>query len=384
MEHVRDGLLAGLLRAERELRQLAEERARELLRVLVEVAARVDGAVMEEHRRRDPRAPESWGAEEWRRFFASVLEPRWSAPIGEAERIQTLRARIAELEEEIRRLQQENERLREALRRQPRAEKEERAPEKPAASSGSAPSDLWDPYFDFEFPALPAAPPPRFASLRERWRRGAMAVAAVAAGMSVRQEVMDRVARAEGIGERSGSLKRLIESLAEEEFLAARTLEVHLGPMPSRVAVLELGPRGRELAEAMGWTVREGDLGRLRRLHRGDELEAHAAAALIFLYQARARGWRGMAMPEVEGPAVPDAVVEKGERLYVEVERSGEEKPEKWRNLTALQGRVALCAPNPKIRDRLVADCRMMGLSGAATDLLSLLQGHEDLWIERW
>jgi hypothetical protein len=154
--------------------------------------------------------------------------------------------------------------------------------------------------------------------------------------------------------------------------------------MTTHIVALELGEKGKALTEAMGWEVREGDYPRLRRLHQGEDLEAHTAAVLAFLYQARARGWRGMAMPAVEGPAVPDAVVEKGERLYVEVERSGEEKPEKWRNLAALQGRVALCAPNPKIRDRLVADCRMMGLSGAATDLLSLLQGHEDLWIERW
>jgi hypothetical protein len=379
LEEAKEGLLAGLLRAERELRQLAEERARGLQRVLTELAARLDGAVMEEIRRADPRAPESWDPERWRAFFARVLqEGSWGTD-------SAAREELARLREEIRRLQQENERLREALRRQPRAEKEERPPASPAASSGSAPSDLWDPYFDFEFPALPAAPPPRFASLRERWRRGAMAVAAVAAGMSVRQEVMDRVARAEGIGERSGSLKRLIESLAEEEFLAARTLEVHLGPMPSRVAVLELGPRGRELAEAMGWTVREGDLGRLRRLHRGDELEAHAAAALIFLYQARARGWRGMAMPEVPGPASPDALVEKdGERYFVEVERSGAEKERKWRNLQALQGLAAICAPSPEVRQRLAADCRAMGIPGVATDIVSLLQKSGELWIERW
>ena len=370
LEDAKEGLLAGLLRAERELRQLAEERARGLQRVLMELAARLDGAVMEEIRRADPRAPESWDPERWRAFFARVLQGGWKTDDS------ALREELERLREALERLQRENEQLREALRQQ-------KTPEEPAASSGSE-SDLWDPYFDFEFPPLPAAPPPRFASLRERWRRAAMAVAAVAAGMSVRQEVMDRVARAEGIGERSGSLKRLIESLAEEEFLAARTLEVHLGPMPSRVAVLELGPRGRELAEAMGWAVREGDLGRLRRLHRADELEAHAAAVLIFLYQARVRGWRGMAMPEVPGPAVPDAIVEKDERYFVEVERSGAEKERKWRNLQALQGMAAICAPSPEVRQRLAADCRAMGIPGVATDLVSLLQKSGELWIERW
>jgi hypothetical protein len=376
LEEAKEGLLAGLLRAERELREMAEERARELLRVLVEVAARVDGAVMEEHRRRDPRAPESWGAEEWRRFFASVLEPRWSAPMGEAERIQTLRARIAELEEEVRRLRA---RIAELEAARPPVREELREIRKAAPEPS-----FYDPYHDLAFPDLPIAPPPRFEALRSRWRRAAMAIFAVAGGMSTRLEVMDRIARVEGIGPKSGSLKRLIDALTEEGFLLARTLALPLENMTTHIVALELGEKGKALTEAMGWEVREGDYPRLRRLHRGEDLEAHTAAVLAFLYQARARGWRGMAMPAVEGPAAPDVVVEKGERLYVEVERSGEEKPEKWRNLAALQGRVALCAPNPKIRDRLVADCRMMGLSGAATDLLSLLQGHEDLWIERW
>ncbi|MDR7574296.1 MAG: hypothetical protein QN194_15390 [Armatimonadota bacterium] len=376
MEHVRDGLLAGLLRAERELREMAEERARELSRVLMEVAARVDGAVMEEHRRRDPRAPESWGAEEWRRFFARVLEPRWmAASPAEAERVRALQARIAELEEEVRRL---------------RAQLAERAPA-PVEASREAPvkastdRELYDPYHDLVFPDLPIAPPPRFEALRPRWRRAAMAVFAVASGMSVRQEVLDRIARVEGIGPKSGSLKRLIESLSEEGFLRARTLFLPLGGMANHIVAVELGEKGKALAEVMGWEIREGDWARLRRLHQGEDLEAHTAAVLVFLYQARVRGWRAMAMPSVEGPAAPDAVVERdGERFYVEVERSGEEKPEKWRNLAALQGRVALCAPTPELRSRLAADCRTMGLRGVATDLLSLLQSHEDLWIERW
>lgn len=379
MEHVRDGLLAGLLRAERELREMAEERARELTRVLVEVAARVDGAVMEEHRRRDPRAPESWGAEEWRRFFARVLEPRWaSVPSGEeAERIRTLQARVAELEEEVRRLRARIAEL-EAARTPAREEPWELRKAAPEPS-------LYDPYHDLAFPDLPIAPPPRFEALRPRWRRAAMAIFAVAGGMSTRLEVMDRIARVEGIGPKSGSLKRLIEALAEEGFLLARTLSLPLESISTHIVALEPGEKGKALAEAMGWEIREGDYARLRRLHQGEDLEAHTAAVLAFLYQARARGWRGMAMPAVEGPSVPDAVVEKdGERLYVEVERSGEEKPEKWRNLAALQGRVALCAPSPRIRERLATDCRAMGLSGAATDLLSLLQGHEDMWIERW
>ena len=64
-----------------------------------------------------------------------------------------------------------------------------------------------------------------------------------------------------------------------------------------------------------------------------------------------------------------------GRRTYVEVELSEKENPAKWRNLAALNdGHIAVCAGNAAQRARLVGDCKQLGLSGAATDLQTLVQ----------
>lgn len=131
---------------------------------------------------------------------------------------------------------------------------------------------------------------------------------------------------------------------------------------------------------------------------QGEAQEVHTLMLLSFALHARMRGWNALLLPEVEGKADPDVLVERdGERWYVEVER-GDGSRRKWRNLAQLNGnRVALCAADPAGRDRLVRDCKAERLGGVAADLRSLVFGEDDqprslvdigrddpLWLERW
>ena len=68
------------------------------------------------------------------------------------------------------------------------------------------------------------------------------------------------------------------------------------------------------------------------------------------------------------------------------------DRPAKWRNLAQLQGHVALCARDASRRTRLINDCRLVKLSGMATDLETLvltvpyrdLTQEHPLWVEMW
>ncbi len=69
---VRTNALDDLLDAERHFRLQAENALRDLRGVLTELAQRMAGDQIENARRTDPTAPENWGPERWRKFFAAL------------------------------------------------------------------------------------------------------------------------------------------------------------------------------------------------------------------------------------------------------------------------------------------------------------------------
>lgn len=207
-------------------------------------------------------------------------------------------------------------------------------------------------------------------------------------GLSMRLEILEAIAEVDDVKAQSGSLKRMIlNGLIPKGLVIGDTLRMQLS-RPAQISLMRLTEDGKDLCRVLGWEPIESEWDRMLRLHNGDGQKAHTAGVLSFAYHCRRRGWKVEVMPPVEGKAEPDAMVVKGEdQVYVEVE-FGNDKPAKWRNLTDLQGFVALCAATEDKRSRLVSECKLDRLKGKATDIETLIQESGgvtgNLWLEKW
>jgi len=255
----------------------------------------------------------------------------------------------------------------------------------------------------------PAALPARFeshfpkAGLNEAYwerqvRRKLYVLYLLGQGMDIRLEVDYLISQVEGIGSRTGALRRVYDSMVEKNLISREVLEMS-APNTS-LAMLQLTEDGRQLCQILGWGVAETERQRMNRMHQGVQFPQHTLAVMIFAMHARFRGFQVGVLPQIEGVqtnAVPDVSVvrglpdEKPETIYVEVELSAKELDEKWRNQAQLQSRVALCARNAQRRARLIGDCKLKNLHGVATDLETLIAckvpdiSHSTpLWAEEW
>ena len=425
---IRTNALDDLLDAERHFRLQAENALRDLRSVLTELAQRMAGDQIENARRTDPTAPENWGPERWRKFFASL-------PI-QANGVSWNDNLLAELEQ----LKAENQALKGRLALPssttapvPAATNPGTQTEQSAATSSSVTSDAaalpqpesnpivvdinaqsrmfahMDLLRDIRALRLPAALPARFeshfpkAGLNEAdWerqvRRKLYVLHLLGQGMDIRLEVDYLISQVEGIGSRTGALRRVYDSMVEKNLISREVLEMS-APNTS-LAMLQLTEDGRQLCQILGWGVAETERQRMNRMHQGVQFPQHTLAVMIFAMHARFRGFQVGVLPQIEGVqtnAVPDVSVvrslpdEKPETIYVEVELSNKELDEKWRNQAQLQSRVALCARNAQRRARLVGDCKLKKLHGVATDLETLIackvpdiSHNTPLWAEEW
>jgi hypothetical protein len=384
--------LDDILNSERELRKIAEVQNREMRKVLTEVAYRLAGDRMEEIRKEDPGSPDNWDADDWREFFAKNIQE-----ISGWDNAEELRKRLQVLERERVSAMQEVEELRRRM-----VEKEaqvtiveedsKKEQEKVQDSGSSATSNNKGILESIELPEIPRKPPTRFASrlgTGKRWKRQAHALYLMAGkGLSLRLEILQVVGEMANVNPNSGSMVRMInDGLIAKGLVAIGKFVMNLS-QPAKMVVLRLTDDGRELCNILGWEPVESEWERLIRLHDGDRQKEHTAGVLAFTYHSRRRGWRTEVLPDVDGNAVPDVLVKKGdERIFVEVE-FGEDKPNKWRNLAALQGFVALCAATAEKRSKLVAECKLDKLGGVATDIETLIQESGGvpgkLWVEKW
>ena len=214
-------------------------------------------------------------------------------------------------------------------------------------------------------------------------------------GFNSRIELGYLVSVAEGLKASSGvsgSIKRAIAGLAENNLLVTDTLSMN-SPVSTSLAVYRLSNDGRVLCELLGWKPVESEWERLIRLHEGERYPKHTLAVLACSMHARLRGWQTEVVPHVNAKkAAPDLLMNRGdESHYMEVELSNKERPSKWRNLVELQGYVTLCAGSQEQRTQLVRDCKLDRLTGRATDLETLIpmrvpQITEEtpFWVEDW
>jgi hypothetical protein len=439
-DDIRARALDDLLASEKHLRQQTESSLREMRAVLGELAQRLAGERLEDCRRADPQAPHHWSPQQWRRFFASLpVQPAVQDWGGKA-----LAQELDQLKAYLQRLSEENAKLRKSQVIQTqsgltgaaeRVALEEPvalpAPVAPATLVENASQSVEEPS-SFRYAAashtprgfdhagllrelrslvIPEALPLRFesrfpksglkdADWRRQVRRKLMMLYLFSRGLCVRLEIDHLISQVEGIGSRTGALRRAYDGLAERNLLALEVLAMN-APRTS-LALGRLTQDGKELSHVLGWAPAETELDRLHRRHEGERFPQHTLAVLIFAMHARFRSYQAAVLPALTGPTSqsdPDVWIgrqdpahpEKPESWYVEVELSSKELPEKWQNQVALQGRAAFCAQSAQRRARLVSDCKLKQIRGVATDLEALIAPRvpditpaTPLWLEDW
>jgi len=240
---------------------------------------------------------------------------------------------------------------------------------------------------------IPVAFWDRLAMRSDRWRAVCAGLHLMSVtGWNLTRELAEAMAAFKGAQSDSGSMRRVFQ-----EYMPENGLVVYDGALPyltpHMLSAVRLTDFGKDVCRACGWEPVESGWERLIRLHEGDRQPDHTAAVLAFAREARLRGYRADILPEVkEGNAVPDLYVKDRlrRRAYVEVETTYHRlKPEKWRNLVALQGYVAVAAKLPSQRQRLVKEIKRLRLPGWATDLETLRANAKTddpyfLFIERW
>ena len=222
----------------------------------------------------------------------------------------------------------------------------------------------------------------------------------VTQGHTLRAEIQWIAATHFDTNHRSGALMAVIPSLVEKEFLHSEKLSVpgvHYHDGLLKMTAVCLTDTGRELVSSFGWSVKETELERMRRLHEKGKIESkHTAAVLAFTYHARLRGWKAGVMPKSTTGNyryAPDALVAKGDREYhVEVELSWKVADPKWLNMARHRGVVALCARHESHQQALVGDVESIIGANApimATNLRRLFKDVQEeplgeMWLEQW
>ena len=402
--------LRDILAEERQMRSLSDQARSRYTRLLQKLAQQLLGERLEEVRREDPRATQTWSAIQWEGFFAQLdHQPHyppsaWNHRNGKEskvlqEKLDQAQAEIAALKAQITSLKQETQKK--PFAPTPRAKlspKPDLKLEQPKKKNCPAADDKkGNPLMGFATPQKPLAFEAIFREgnwTQLRWRRGAMMLYLMATrGLNALLEFDMLIAPVEGLSYRTNSTKKPLQVLEKSGFVEAKTLWIKRQDFRMALKLVHLTEPGRELCRMLGWEPVESEWERLKRLHEGERFEEHTLAALYFALHARCRGWQVKVMPDVEG-TVPDVAVHDGEGTYlVEVELGKKDSPAKWRKLSnSQQGQVAICALTPDNRKRLVGDCKLAKIKGVATDLHTL-QNQDDiysltqdtpLWIESW
>ena len=433
LQNVRERVQQDMADAEHKQRQAAERMARELAKVLQEVATIFDGARLEALRREDPKVPMYWTPDDWRIFFAetplpgigswgSITDPR----VAELERvIAELRIRLKDTEANlvhpdisgsaipiVRALVHSVVQPAKYLTRQDAAKQSLPAPlPAPLPVTFDVPAEMTPPLVGLLararelWSALPTTCPAAFQKslsgggrtgkyLKQAYQRYWLTLYLIGScRINAKLELEDLMMLVGGLSSRAGSLARLIEDMFQGGILEGQTVQIN--PPSTSLRLLKLSPDGARLFKTLfDREPEETDWERLVRLHEGNRFPEHTLAVLIFALHARKRGWATQILPPVEETrAVPDLAVRRGDQvLYVEVELGQKESPTKWRNQAKLNGsKVALCAATPETRQRLAGDCRLDKLPGVATDLETLVKvkfqtitEETPLWMEEW
>lgn len=181
----------------------------------------------------------------------------------------------------------------------------------------------------------------------------------------------------------SGTIKRLFAAMAGADLIVLENMPLIRS---SEVALVRLTERGKTALYQAGEpniVKSEWEQAAERGLSGQD-----VSLTLEFLYHARERGWIAE-IPTKEDEATPEVFIhrpgdEQGWHVYMITERY----PRIHSRFTAHQP-VGVCTTNATRRAALVAQLKAAKLTGAATDMSTLIKTRRkgianDLWVERW
>ena len=246
-----------------------------------------------------------------------------------------------------------------------------------------------------ELPRLPTQLPARFAKhMPSNWERPALLLLIMArTGWSLKRAILHELSLLSGMSANSGAAGRMVSRLEEGGLIRRQTVPT----TDSKAVLIHLTELGRELVQHLGIDPVETEWDRLMRAHGGSAQEKHAALVILAAHYARRHGYRTLVCPPSPADGVlPDLLLAgpDGKIIYTEVEaESGDEERrlKKWRNLADVQGKVAIVAPTPGIRERLVREAKQAARRGVATDLDTLRQEElkrisplPSFWLEEW
>jgi hypothetical protein len=408
---------------ERRLRGLAEERLRELLRLLVDVASAHCPAALDAASRADPFFLARATAADWRRLLLATPRP---GPTAEPTGWRDAEAgpEVTRLREEVRRLEAELAALRPARTTAGGEDAgAERAPG-PAATLTTLPiaeqllqaelppgKDEATPEEDASLtlaagpltpvlPPLPRDAPGRFADQLRNWPREALALVALGVtGWSMRQAVAEVMAEhLQKVQSQAGSFRRVFHDLARRRFWVALQVVVQgLRPLeeaealdqPTTLIVVRLTDLGKDVVRACGIEPVPSEWELLAAREGPGVAPARIGSVSTFAYQARRRGWQTVVCPEA-APEADLALRRAGETTYVLV--AGAEPPteallQRGHGI-AQRGSLGLVAITPAGRRTLIDAAQAAGIpQGAATDLQTLIDGqaaNSPLWPDTW
>lgn len=181
----------------------------------------------------------------------------------------------------------------------------------------------------------------------------------------------------------SGTIKRLFAAMFRADLIVLENMPLIRS---SEVALVRLTERGKTALYQVGVAVivkSEWERVAERGLSGQD-----ASMALEFLYHARERDWIAE-IPAKEDETTPEVFVhrpgdERGWNVYVVTERY----PRIHSRFSTHQP-IGICTTNATRRAALVAQLKAARLTGAATDMNTLIKTRRkgissDLWVERW
>jgi hypothetical protein len=378
-----------IIKSEREFRSHAEQVARDLRSILMELAYRLDGQRLENMRHDDPNVPLSWAPEQWKGFFDQIplIKTGWVEKTSEPStiKLQALGEEIENLKKIIDQLQKIPEKKQPII---PSQVVEPQTPpsqhQKPQDTSSHVVKEVSLVYQEI-IPVLqkmePKKLPEKYKSLFNGseflLRRQLMVLYLLASkGFSPRIEVDLIIAAAENIGARSSTVRRVVDNLVAGELVQSEILSIE-SPINTCLNLIRLAPKGIECCRELEWDTCESEWERIIRL-KGKDDQRYILSIMLLAMHARVRSYQVNVLPE--------QMVYLGADILI-TGRDGEKYPtllctgdipaiETMKEILQKAGKICACAMEPESRGRIVERCKEAGIIlGGVMDLKTLING---------
>lgn len=381
-----------IIKSEREFRSHAEQVARDLRSILMELAYRLDGQRLENMRHDDPNVPLSWAPEQWKGFFDQIplIKTGWVEKTSEPStiKLQALSEEIENLKKLIDQLQKTPEK-KQPIISSPIAEPQ--APpsqhQKPQDTSSHVVKEVSLVYKEIipvlqkiGLKKLPEKYSSLFSGSEVLLQRQLMVLYLLASkGFSPRIEVDLIIAAAENIGARSSTIRRVVDNLVSGELVQSEILSIE-SPINTCLNLIRLTPKGIECCRELEWDTCESEWERIIRM-KGKDDQMYILSLLILAMHARVRSYQVTVLPEEKNYSGADILItgRNGEKYPTLLCTGDISVVESMKDILQKAGKVCVCAIDPEGREKIVKKCKEAGITlGGETDLKSLINASRD------